>query len=144
MENGGLRIHVGVESGSQRILDLIKKRLKISEVIKRTKWLRDFGADWQAFFMAGFPFETLEEIKMSEELAYKIEPTFISLNRFTPYPGTEICNQYYRNSKFEFKDIFQLSPKSVVKLNDETEEYIEKMYIDFDAYNERKKLLTIT
>jgi len=138
-EKGGLRIHIGVESGSQRVLNLIKKRIETSEIIRRTKWLNEYEVNWQAFFMVGFPFETLEEIKMTEELAYKIEPSFISLNHFTPYPGTEICNEYFKDYNFDFKNVFQLSPNSCVKLDNDVEEYIERMYTNFDKYNKRKE-----
>jgi len=139
IEYGGIEIQLGIESGSQRILDLVQKKQKIENVIERTKWLNDAGLRWKAFFITGFPFESLDEIKMTEELAYKIEPTFISLNRFTPYPGTQIWEKYFVNLNLTFEDLFQLNKGSVVYLDREREEYIEKVYRDFDAYNDKKE-----
>lgn len=133
---GGRRIYVGVESGSQRVLDLIKKRLKIREIIKRTRWLNDSGVPWSAFFIVGFPFETLEDLKLTEELMFTIKPTFISINRFTPYPGTQIYKEFFINERIKFKDIFQLNLKSsCVKLTDEVEEYINYLFQVADEYN---------
>jgi len=138
-DKNGLRVHVGIESGSQRILNLIKKRLKLEEAIKRTKWLNDYNVNWQVFFMVGFPFETFKEIQMTESTALQIEPTFISLNRFTPYPGTEIARTYFKNFNFDFKHIYQLTPDSCIKLGDKKEIYIENMYNKFNQYNEKSK-----
>lgn len=139
MENGGHRILLGIESGSQRILDTINKHLQIKEIRNRTCWLRDFKLPWSAFIMAGFPFESLNDLKLTEELIYELEPNFISLNRFTPYPGTKIWEDYYKDIEIDFKNLYQLNPNStVVKLDDQREDYIEKMFRDFDNYNLRK------
>ncbi len=135
IENGGVKLYVGVESGSQKILDNIQKKLDVDKVIERTKLLNDYGLEWAAFFIGGFPFEKLDDLKLTEEIAYKIEPTFISLNRFTPYPGTQIWKDYYINSNLKFRDLFQQNPNSIVKLSDDMEVYLEKMVYDFDKYN---------
>ena len=132
---GGQRIYIGVESGSQRILDLIRKRLKVEETMKRAKWLNDFGIPWSAFFILGFPFETLDDLKLTEELIYAIQPTFVSLSRFTPYPGTQIYKEYFINEPIEFKDLFQLNRRSCVKLTDGIKDYIAYMFKVFDEYN---------
>lgn len=139
IESGGERIQIGVESGSQRVLDKVNKKLKISEIIKRTKWLNDIGISWSAFFVSGFPFETIEDLKLTKELIYKIQPTFVSINRFTPYPGTQIFQEYYKNKKFKFRDLFQLHRHSIAELPREVEEYIDSMVKEFDEYNEIMK-----
>jgi radical SAM superfamily enzyme YgiQ (UPF0313 family) len=96
-----------------------------------------------AFLMAGFPFETLEDLKLTEELVYKIKPTFVSLNRFVPYPGTKIWEDLNLNADVKFKDIYQLNPHNqVVPLTTEMEEQIEKMFDDFDKYNQEQKNLS--
>ena len=136
---GGQQVRIGVESGSQKVLDLVQKRIKISEIIKRTQLLNKNKLNWTAFFVIGFPFETLEDLKLTEELIYKIKPTFVSLNRFTPYPGTKIWQDYYLNKNLEFKDLFQLNPHNkIVKLSDEMEEYINNMFKEVDVYNKNK------
>lgn len=136
---GGSRLHIGVESGSQRILDKIEKRLRIEEIIRRTKWLNEVGIPWSAFFITGFPFETIDDMKMTVDLNDAIQPTFASLNRFTPYPGTKIYNDYYKKSGLVYKDLFQLNEKSGVKLSDEMENFIGHMFELFDEYNINKK-----
>jgi len=139
IKNGGNQLFIGVESGSQKILDAVEKRLKVEETIKRAAWLNEAGVPWQAFFIAGFPFETLDDLKRSVELVDRIKPTFVSLNRFTPYPGTKIYDDYYRNASLNFRDLFQLNERSVVQLSDEMEQYIKFMYSTFDNYNKANK-----
>ena len=140
IQNGGERIYVGVESGSQRIRDLIKKRLKESELIKRTGWLHEAGIPWSAFYMVGFPFETLDDLKMTKESILKIQPTFVSINRFMPYPGTDIFKQYYLDADIKFRDLFQTNLKPGVLLSDEIEDYISELIEFVDEYNKSKLL----
>jgi anaerobic magnesium-protoporphyrin IX monomethyl ester cyclase len=140
IKHGGNHLYIGVESGSQKILDRVGKRLEIEETIKRTKWLTEAGVPWQAFFIIGFPFETLDDLKMSVDIVDKIKPTFVSLNRFTPYPGTKIYDDYYKKYSLNFRDLFQLNNKSVVQLPEEMEEYINYMYSVFDKYNNDSNL----
>lgn len=136
LDSGGTRILVGVESGSQKILDRVKKRLKVEDIVTRTKWLNEASISWSAFIMVGFPFETLEDLKLTEELIYTIRPTFVSINRFTPYPGTEIYKEFFLDTPIRFRDLFQLNSRSVVQLPDEMEEYIDRMFVEFDKYND--------
>ena len=105
-ERGGTKLLVGVESGSQRILDRVKKRLRVEEIVRRCRWINDQGIPWSAFLVVGFPFETLEDLELTEELIYAIGPTFISVNRFTPYPGTEIFREFYGDAGLRFRDLF--------------------------------------
>jgi anaerobic magnesium-protoporphyrin IX monomethyl ester cyclase len=139
-ECGGQKLYVGVESGSQRILDAIKKNLKIEEIIKRTKWMTDLNIPWSAFFIAGFPFETLEDLKLTEGLIKEIRPDFVSLNQFTPYPGTQIYKDYYLDSKIPFKDLFQLNGDAAIGITEEIQEHINKLFDFVDDYNAKKSV----
>jgi radical SAM superfamily enzyme YgiQ (UPF0313 family) len=136
---GGVKIMVGVESGSQRVLDRVEKKLKVEEIVRRTRWLNDAGLAWSAFFVVGFPFETLDDLKLTEELVDRIQPTFASANRFTPYPGTKIFEEYFSERRPAFKDLYQLNRSSCVALPEDVEEFIERLFVKLDAYNERNR-----
>ena len=134
--NGGTRMFVGVESGSQTILDKVKKNITIPEIISRTALLNDIDISWSAFFVTGFPFETADDIELTKELMVKIKPSFISLNRFVPYPGTKIFKEYYLNGNLDFASLFQQNLKrSGVWLSDEMERYLEDLFEFADLYN---------
>lgn len=137
---GGRRVLVGVESGSQATLDRIRKRLSIAQIIRRTQWLREHQVVWSAFVMAGFPFETLDDLKMTEDLVYKIQPNFVSLNKFTPYPGTQLWKECFFDTPIDFKDLYQLNiGNQVVRLSVPMERYIEEMFTRFDDYNRARE-----
>lgn len=138
-ERGGTKLLVGVESGSQRILDRVKKKLRVEEIVRRCRWINDQGIPWSAFLVVGFPFETLEDLALTEELIYAIGPTFISVNRFTPYPGTEIFREFYGGAGLRFRDLFQLNGGVLPGADPAIEDKIDRMFEDFDRYNAARR-----
>jgi len=136
---GGQRIYIGVESGSQRILDKIQKNVTLEQVRNCARLLNDSGIPWTVFFIAGFPFETMDDLRQTRDLMFEIEPNFVSLNRFTPYPGTLIYKEYFSDKPIENKDLFQLNRNSVVELDPECHDFIEEMFSDVDKYNSQRK-----
>jgi anaerobic magnesium-protoporphyrin IX monomethyl ester cyclase len=64
---------IAVESGDQHVIDKIIKKnpMKISNVIHAFEVGRDIGLDLQAFYIIGFPGETMENIYTTLDFAYK-------------------------------------------------------------------------
>ena len=135
LECGGTKLNIGIESGSQGILDRVEKRLSIDDIVQRTQWINDAGIPWMAYIIVGFPFETVDDLKLTEELIYRINPTFVSINRFTPYPGTVIYEELFKDAKFDFTDLFQLDSSGCLASDDAVEQYIDHLYQTFDQYN---------
>lgn len=95
MKKSGLeRLYIGVESGSQKILDFINKGITV-EQIKEAAWiLKKYDVNCSFSFVVGFPTETKEDIdssiKLSEYL-HSINNSWRSLLFFyTCYPGTPL------------------------------------------------------
>lgn len=84
---------VGIESGSDRILALLNKHLDRKIIARGLKMIEDSGINANAFFMAGFPDETKEDIEETFNLMKKHAGGTIIFSVFTPYPGTQ---QYRR------------------------------------------------
>jgi len=82
------KIAFGVESGSSKILKSIGKRITVNNVINAFKLTKKHKILTQAFFMIGFPDETIKDIESTEELIYKIKPDFLFLSLLVPFPGT--------------------------------------------------------
>jgi anaerobic magnesium-protoporphyrin IX monomethyl ester cyclase len=89
-ESNFKRVTLGVESGSPRILKLIRKGESNDQVIRAVKMLREEGIMSHAFFMIGFPGETKEDIELSKKLILEAQPDHVEINMVTPYPGTDI------------------------------------------------------
>lgn len=83
-------VELGVESGSPRILGLIKKDTPLEKMESIASLLRKHGLYWSGFFLIGLPTETPEDIEMTVNLMRRLRPNYSTLSIFTPYPGTEL------------------------------------------------------
>ena len=83
-------ISVGFESGSQRILNRIKKGTTVEQNYESAKIIKDAGAKIYANYMIGFPWETDEDIQATAKMVDEIAAEMPSWAYFTPYPGCEL------------------------------------------------------
>ena len=83
-------ISVGFESGSQRILDIMKKGTTVEQNLEAAKIIKSTGAKIYANYMLGLPQETKEDIQATAKMADKINAEMPSWAFFTPYPGCEM------------------------------------------------------
>ena len=94
MREAGCRtVGLGVESGSERILRRIKKRVTIDDIRRAVKILKRNGLTWDCFFMVGFPDETAEEMRSTEEVMKELHLFRTTLNIFAPLPGSELYEE---------------------------------------------------
>ena len=88
------RLTIGVESGSQRVLDFIRKGVTVEQVLEASRKLIPYHIVPVYLFMMGFPSETPDELAESVRLAMRLTGenprASKSLNIYTPYPGTEL------------------------------------------------------
>ncbi|MGC8657946.1 MAG: B12-binding domain-containing radical SAM protein [Desulfomonilaceae bacterium] len=91
------RVTLGIESGSPKILKLIRKGETNEQVIDAVRILRDEGIKSHAFFMIGFPGETPEDIELSKNLIARARPDHVEINMVTPYPGTDLFSKIIRD-----------------------------------------------
>lgn len=83
-------MHYGLESGVQRLLDLIQKDITLVEIKKAIKWTRKVGIDIKGFFMLGLPSETMEESLQTINFAKNCGADWIQVTITVPYPGTKL------------------------------------------------------
>ena len=95
-ESGCVRVKIGVESGSERILKMVKKRITKKQVKEVVALIKQVGIDLTVYLMIGFPTETEEEMQETLDFAIELEPTYYSLSILAPYPGTEIYDDIIR------------------------------------------------
>jgi radical SAM superfamily enzyme YgiQ (UPF0313 family) len=94
MKKSGCRmIHYGVESGNQRLIDIIQKGIKLEEVIQAFKLTREVGIAIGGYFMLGLPSETREESLNTIKFARSADPDWVSFTNTMPYPVSELYNQ---------------------------------------------------
>ena len=94
MRQAGCRlIHFGIESGSPRITELSKKRITPEQQQAAVRLARRVGMETLCFFLLGYPGETEEEMRATVALARRLNPTYASFHRISPYPGTMLYDE---------------------------------------------------
>lgn len=81
---------IGFESGSQQVLDFIKKGTTIEDNYKAAEICRKYGIKIFATYMYGLPTETQEDSLATAQMIKKIDPEHKSPFIFIPIEGTEI------------------------------------------------------
>lgn len=89
-EAGCKRVGFGVESGSQRVLDYMKKGQSIEEIRCAFHWSKKAGLETMGFFIFGMPTETEETMEATIRLALELDPDLANFMIAAPYPGTEL------------------------------------------------------
>jgi anaerobic magnesium-protoporphyrin IX monomethyl ester cyclase len=97
MEEVGVKhLHIGAESGSQKILELMLKGIKVEDIVDVNRKLTKFPGILPTYnFFSGLPGEIKEDVKKSTDLIIRLlkENQYCQItayNQFTPYPGTEL------------------------------------------------------
>ncbi len=89
-QTGCQSIQYGIESGSQKILDSIGKKIRLEQVKKTVQMTLDYGIETTCSFMFPHPEDTEETIRMQIALMKELKETgaVITLAMTTPLPGT--------------------------------------------------------
>jgi len=90
---GCFRIWIGAESGSQRILDLMKRKVQADNVVEMMNRTKDFGIETGTFIMVGYPTETKEDIDQTTEYLKRANPDHFTITIAYPIKGTGLYNQ---------------------------------------------------
>ncbi len=90
-EAGCVAVWFGVESGSQEVLDDMRKGISPAQTMKVLSWVREIGLIPVPNVVLGFPGETKETIWNTIKFAEKISPDYICCyDVATPFPGTPL------------------------------------------------------
>jgi anaerobic magnesium-protoporphyrin IX monomethyl ester cyclase len=87
---GCVKIDMGVESGSDKILKDTKKGVNTEQLLKGGRLIKKHGIFLYCFFMIGLPTETEEDAKKTIAFLEDLKPHWAGISIFTPIPGTGI------------------------------------------------------
>jgi|GEM_PF-1094247 len=129
MKMAGLyTIFFGVESGSQRVLDLMKKDTDLEQIRKTFKTCREVGVHRYASMMLGVPGETKSEVFDSLDFAVSLKPDQFSFQTYLGIPGSELYEKVKKEKLYSEEwetslivSTKELPRKEVVKLEKEME-----------------------
>jgi len=94
---GCIRVQIGVETGSQRINNLMGKGTTLEQAEQCCALLHKCGLESFPTFIIGNDGETPETIKETIAFAKKLKPTITAFNTLIPFPGTAIFEKYYKD-----------------------------------------------
>lgn len=90
---GCYRIHFGVETGSQRLLDYMEKGVTLEQVARAFAMTHAAGIETFAYLMLGIPTETEDEIRQTLRFVDQLNPTHANYSVCTPFPKTKLYEQ---------------------------------------------------
>lgn len=118
---GCKKIMFGFESGSQEILDIMKKRTTIKQALDAVMLVKKVGIKTAGNFMFGNIGETEETIQESIKLAKILNTDTVAFFIASPYPGTEFYeiakNRGYLRKDLDWKDFTLVSDDARPPLN---------------------------
>ena len=97
---GAEEVWLGVESGSQKILDAMDKGTTTDEILNATRALRAEGIRTGWFLQLGYPGETWQDVLLTRDLVRQAQPDDIGVSVSYPLPGTKFHERVRRELGF--------------------------------------------
>jgi anaerobic magnesium-protoporphyrin IX monomethyl ester cyclase len=85
---GCWQIAYGIESGSQRVLDVVKHEVKIPRMIETLRLTRAAGIRTKGLMMMAHPTEAEDSLQATVDFLRTAPLDLVQITKFTPYPGT--------------------------------------------------------
>ena len=146
-QSGCNNIWLGVESGTDRILEIVGKDLNLAKIRNKVGLLNKMQMAWSGFFMIGLPSETVSEMWQTYEFMKELDPAYAEVNIFNPLPGTDLYHLAEKQGKLDRSENWCLRSQASLKnlkINDPTgrvEEVVLKIAGKFDEHNVAKRAL---
>jgi anaerobic magnesium-protoporphyrin IX monomethyl ester cyclase len=112
-KTGAYAFTVGIESGSQRILDAMNKKLTVEMIREKVNLVKAAGLEPSGFFLLGFPGETKEDMEMTLRLAKSLPLKRAHFSNFLPLPGTEATRKLIESGEIVLPDWNELAYSKV-------------------------------
>jgi len=117
---GCFLIAFGFESGSDEMLQKMRKGATVEENRQAARWCKEVGLPFWGYFVIGFPWETKEDILLTKKLVLETDPDFIEVTIALPFYGTpmyETCKKEGLLAKSVLgSDFFHSSTKGTMHL----------------------------
>lgn len=92
-EAGCYRIWIGAESGSQKIIDAMDRRVEVNVVKTAIQKTNNLGIETGTFIMLGYPGEDEKDIKDTVKYLKEANPTHFTITVAYPIKGTSLYNE---------------------------------------------------
>ncbi|OGO01334.1 MAG: hypothetical protein A2Y59_03370 [Chloroflexi bacterium RBG_13_52_14] len=137
-------LYFGLESGSERVLKSIDKKITVKDIMKVSEIVFNSGIPSVTSIVLGLPGETKEDIEETLKLMRKVKTDILDINSYVPLPGTRLYDSMTEEDKKDidwqkvaFKSFDNYFSKSIS--HDDLKRYISDAYEI--ANNVRKQTL---
>ncbi len=127
-------LSIGIESGSQELLDKMGKRITLEQIEKAIDMINKARIQIYAYYVIGLPWETKETIEKTYKFAKKLNTQFASFYTATALLGTKFYDYVKKNRLGEInyeKPYFIPTVKSYSLTSEEIYKYNQKMNRDY-------------
>jgi len=110
---GCYRLHLGIESGTQKILDKMNKAITLSAIKDRTKLAKRFGFELRGYFLLAYPGENYRSICETIQFAKILPLDWASFTVVIGLPKTEIYEKALKEGYF-YSDYWKEYTKGII------------------------------
>lgn len=108
MYKSGCRlVSIGVESGSQYMLEKMGKKITLNDVRRTVKVFKKAKIRIYNYFVIGLPWETEETVEETIKFAIELSSDFISFYTATPLPGSRFYDYALEHNLFDKETSFE-------------------------------------
>lgn len=126
---GWYLLALGIESGSERVLKMMKKGIELGHVKEKIRLIKKTGLKAHGLFMLGYPGETEEDMRNTIDFAAGSGLDSVTYNIFSPLPGTKIFNKLYRENKLDRSMLWELySDSNVIYSSNLSRDRLKTLY----------------
>jgi anaerobic magnesium-protoporphyrin IX monomethyl ester cyclase len=129
------QIAYGVESGSQRVLNVVKHEVKLPRLRETLRMTREAGIRAKGYLMIGHPTEDLASLEETRTFLEEVDLDVAQVTKFTPYPGTPAYPTIHQYGSFT-EDWERMNAMQFIFIpnglsEDILEDYFERCYRAF-------------
>jgi radical SAM superfamily enzyme YgiQ (UPF0313 family) len=92
-ETGCFRVWIGAESGSQKVIDLMDRRVDVNQVRDMIRLVKKYDIEAGTFIMLGYPGETEADIEETIHHLKESNPDHFTITVAYPIRGTELYQE---------------------------------------------------
>lgn len=98
---------LGIESGSQEILDKIGKGITKEQAVNTVKMCKQLGIQTFTYFVLGLPWETKKHIMETINFSLKLDTDYVNYYTATVLPGSRMYDYVVENSLGDVEDFYK-------------------------------------
>lgn len=96
---GCWNISFGIEAGTQKVLDTIKKGITLEQAKNAVRWCHEAGIEARTTWILGLPGDTWESMMKTIDFAIEIGADYAQFQLLTVYPNTELWSSWKKHGK---------------------------------------------